>query len=249
MRLANKTALITGGADGFGRAIAERFSAEGATVVIADINYEGAKSVSETLPNSSLAIKCDVSNREEVHQAVTKTIATSNNLNIVVNNAGWSHKNKPLLEVDEASLRKVYEVNVFSIYYMVQSIVPIWRQQGSGVMINVSSTAGQRPRPGLTWYNSTKGAVSLLTRSLALELAPDNIRVCGIAPVLGTTGLLETFIGKPDTAENRQQFLKTIPLGRLCDPTDVANAALYLASAEASFITGVILDVDGGRSI
>lgn len=249
MRLKNKKVLVTGGASGFGKAIAERFSHEGAKVAIADLTLVSATAVAAPLPNRSLAIQCDVSKRDEVDYAVTCTIEEFNGLDIVVNNAGWSHKNQSLLDVDEATLRKVYEVNVFSIYHMVQSVVPYWQNKKKGVMINVSSTAGQRPRPGLTWYNSTKGAVSLLTRSLAVELAPDNIRVCGIAPVLGTTGLLETFMGKPDTPKNRQQFLNTIPLGRLCDPKDVANAALYLASDEAEFITGVILDVDGGRSI
>ena len=249
MRLEGKTALVTGGADGFGRAIARRFSTEGCSVAIADINHSGAVSVAESLRGRSLAIECDVSKGEDVSEAVKQTAGELGTPDIVVNNAGWSHKNQPLLDTDEATLRRVYEINVFSIYHMVQAVVPLWREQGSGAMINISSTAGQRPRPGLTWYNSTKGAVSLMTRSLAVELAPDNIRVCGIAPVLGTTSLLETFIGKPDTPENRQKFLSTIPLGRLCDPLDVANAALYLASDDAAFITGVILDVDGGRSV
>ncbi len=249
MRLRGKTALVTGGADGFGRAIAQRFSSEGAKVVIADINLPGAAGVSDSLPGRSLAVECDVSRGADIRNAVDKTAGEFGVPDIVVNNAGWSHKNQPLLDTDEAALRKVYETNVFSIYHMVQAVVPMWRGTGSGVMINISSTAGHRPRPGLTWYNSTKGAVSLLTRSLAVELAPDNIRVCGIAPVLGTTGLLETFIGKPDTPENRRSFLSSIPLGRLCDPMDVANAALYLASEDAGFITGAILDVDGGRSV
>lgn len=250
MRLKGKTALVTGGADGFGRAIAQRFSSEGARIMIADINHSGSRKVSADLPVKSSTVVCDVSKGHQVQEAVALTEKELGEINIVVNNAGWSYRNQPLLDIDEATLRRVYEINVFSIYHMVQAVVPLWRERGSGgVMINVSSTAGQRPRPGLTWYNSTKGAVSLLTKSLAVELASDRIRVCAIAPVLGTTGLLETFIGKPDTLENRKQFLDTIPLGRLCDPMDVANAALYLASDEASFITGVVLDVDGGRSV
>lgn len=249
MRLDGKTALVTGGASGFGKAIAERFASKGAAVAIADINFDGAKQTVREISTRSIAIECDVSSGESVLRAARATENELGHPSIVVNNAGWSHQNQPLLDTDEASLRKVYEINVFSIYHMVQAVVPKWREQRSGVMINISSTAGQRPRPGLTWYNSTKGAVSLLTRSLAVELAPDNIRVCGIAPVLGTTGLIETFIGKPDTPENRRKFLNTIPLGRLCDPKDVANAALFLASDDADFITGVILDVDGGRSI
>lgn len=250
MRLKGKTALITGGADGFGKAIAQQFSSHGALVTIADINQLGAENVVRELPCKSVTIKCDVSDGEQVKRAVETAEKKFGEIDIVVNNAGWSYRNQPLLNIDEDTLRRVFEINVFSIYHMVQAVVPLWRQRGQGgVMINISSTAGQRPRPGLTWYNSTKGAVSLLTKSLAVELAPDQIRVCGIAPVLGTTGLLETFIGKPDTPENRQQFLNTIPMGRLCAPIDVANAALYLASDEASFITGVILDVDGGRSV
>ncbi|MCY3879600.1 MAG: SDR family oxidoreductase [Rhodobacteraceae bacterium] len=249
MRLAGRTALITGGAEGFGRAITERFSAEGAAVMIADINDASAAQVAAALPGEARAVHCDVAMGADVANAVEETREWSGTPRIVVNNAGWSHRNQPLLDVDEATLRRVYDINVFSIYHMVQAIVPHWRAEGGGVMINVSSTAGQRPRPGLTWYNSSKGAVSLMTRSLAVELAPDQIRVCGIAPVLGTTGLLETFIGKPDTPGNRQQFLSTIPLGRLCDPQDVANAALFLASDEAGFLTGLILDVDGGRSV
>ena len=249
MRLEGKTALITGGADGFGKAIAERFSIEGASVAVADINAHGASDVAASLTGRAAAVCCDVSQSSDVARAVAETQRLLGAPHIVVNNAGWSHRNQPLLDVDEATLRRVYEINVFSIYHMVQAVVPLWRDQGGGVMINVSSTAGQRPRPGLTWYNSTKGAVSLLTKSLAVELAPDRIRVCGIAPVLGTTGLLETFIGKPDTPENRRRFLDTIPLGRLCDPRDVANAALFLASDEADFLTGLIMDVDGGRSV
>ena len=249
MRLDGKIALITGGADGFGKAIAERFSAEGAAVSIADINSDGADAVADSLGERAIAVHCDVSSGDQVQTAVDKTIEAFGVPHIVVNNAGWSHRNQPLLDVDEATLRRVYEINVFSIFHMVHAVVPHWRNQSGGVMINVSSTAGLRPRPGLTWYNSSKGAVSLMTKSLAVELASDQIRVCGIAPVLGTTALLETFIGKPDTPENRKKFLNTIPLGRLCDPSDVANAALYLASDEASFLTGLILDVDGGRSV
>lgn len=249
MRLEGKAALVTGAADGFGRSIAGRFVAEGARVAVVDINGDGAASASRELGANATAITCDVSKATEVTSAVNGALAEFGRLDIVVNNAGWSHRNSPLLEVDEDTLRRVYEVNVFSIFHMVRAIVPHWRGSGGGVMINVSSTAGSRPRPGLTWYNSSKGAVSLMTKSLAVELAPDNIRVCGVAPVLGTTGLLETFIGKPDTPENREKFLSTIPLGRLCDPEDVANAVLYLSSDEAAFITGSILDVDGGRSV
>ena len=157
--------------------------------------------------------------------------------------------NASLLEVTEDEFDRVYAINVKSIYHMVNAAVPVLRAQKSGVIINIGSTAGIRPRPGLTWYNGTKGAVNLLSRSLAAELAPDHIRVNCIAPVMGATGLLEAFMGVPDTAENRARFLATIPLGRLSTPEDIANACLYLASDEAEFITGVILEVDGGRTI
>ena len=249
MRLAGKRALVTGAASGFGLAISRRFAAEGAVVAMADINAGGVSSEAAAIGDAAIGLACDVASAAEVREAVGKAIAGFGGLDIVVNNAGWSHRNQPLLDVDEATLRRVYEINVFSIYHMVQAIVPHWRQAGGGVMLNVSSTAGARPRPGLTWYNSTKGAVTLLTKSLAVELAPDNIRVCGVAPVLGETALLETFIGGPDTPEARQKFLGTIPLGRLCRPEDVANAILYLGSDEAGFLTGAVLEVDGGRSI
>lgn len=250
MRLKDKTALVTGAASGFGRGIAQRFVAEGAKVAIVDLNGDGASSVAESLGEAAMPITCDVSKAEDVQRAVKATIEAFGEIDIVVNNAGWSHRNQPLLDVDEETFRKVYDVNVLSIFHMTKAIVPHFRERGGGgVMINVGSTAGIRPRPGLTWYNSSKGAVNLMTRSLAVDLAPDKIRVCGLAPVMGATGLLETFMGMPDTPENRAKFLGTIPLGRLCTPEDMANAALYLASDEAEFITGVILEVDGGRTI
>ena len=170
-------------------------------------------------------------------------------LDIVVNNAGWTHRNQPLLDVDEATFDRVYAINVKSIFHMVHAVVPVLRKQRSGVILNIGSTAGMRPRPGLTWYNSSKGAVNLMSKSLAVELAPDNIRVNVICPVMGATGLLESFMGVPDTPENRQRFIATIPLGRLSQPKDIARAAVYLASDEADFITGVEFPVDGGRTV
>lgn len=249
MRLKNKTAIITGAASGFGREIARRFAIEGAKVAIADLNEEGAKAVADEIGPSALAITCDVSDGEQVTAAVETAIEAFGKIDIIINNAGWSHKNQPLLDVDLETFKRVYEINVDSIYHMTHAAVPHWQETGGGVMINVGSTAGIRPRPGLTWYNSSKGAVNLLTKGLAVELAPDNIRVCCLAPVMGATALLETFMGMPDTPDNRAKFLSTIPLGRLCEPEDMANAALYLASEEANFITGVILEVDGGRTI
>ncbi|PDT01633.1 SDR family oxidoreductase [Rhizobium chutanense] len=249
MRLRDKTALVTGAASGFGRAIARRFAAEGANVAIVDLNSPAAQTVAADIGGSAMAVKCDVSKGDQVAEAVAAVIDRFGKVDIVVNNAGWSHKNQPLMEVDFAAFKRVYEINVDSIFHATKAVVPHWRTIGGGVMINVGSTAGIRPRPGLSWYNSSKGAVNLMTKTLAVELAPDGIRVCGLAPVMGATALLETFMGLPDTPENRSKFLASIPLGRLCEPEDMANAALYLASDEASFITGVILEVDGGRTI
>ncbi|HEU0223508.1 MAG TPA: glucose 1-dehydrogenase [Paracoccaceae bacterium] len=248
-RLAGKTSIVTGAASGFGRAMAERFAAEGAWVALLDINEAGAREVADGIGEAALALRCDVSVGADVAAAVDEVRRAYGSIDIVVNNAGWSHRNQPLLEVDEATFRKVLDINVMSIFHMVKAVVPHWRERGGGVMLNIGSTAGIRPRPGLTWYNASKGAVNLMTRSLAVELAPDRIRVNCIAPVMGATALLETFMGLPDSPENRAKFIATIPLGRLSTPEDIANAALYLVSDEASFVTGVVLEVDGGRTI
>ncbi|MEM7696083.1 MAG: SDR family oxidoreductase [Pseudomonadota bacterium] len=248
-RLSDKTAIVTGAASGFGREIARRFVAEGAKVAIVDLNEEGANTVAKELGAAAIAIKCDVSSGADVENAVSKTAEEFGKVDIAINNAGWTHKNQPLMDVDFETFRRVYAINVDSIFHMTKSIVPHWRDHGGGVMINVGSTAGIRPRPGLSWYNSSKGAVNMMTKTLAAELAPDKIRVCGLAPVMGATALLEAFMGVPDTPENRAKFIATIPMGRLSEPKDMANAALYLASDEAEFITGVVLEVDGGRTI
>lgn len=249
MRLQGKTALVTGAASGFGKGIAETFVREGARVAVVDLNAEGARAVAAELGENAIAIACDVSRADDVARAVEETCAAFGTLNIAVNNAGWSNPNRPLMETDEATFRKILDINVMSIFHMTQACVPVWRKAGGGVMINIGSTAGIRPRPGLTWYNASKGAVNLVSRSLAAELAPDHIRVNCIAPVIGATALLEQFMGVPDTPENRAKFVATIPLGRMSTPRDIANAALYLASDEADFITGVVLEVDGGRTI
>lgn len=248
-RLAGKTTLVTGAASGFGRAIAHRFAEEGAKVAIVDLNEAGARDVAAEIGEDAMAVKADVSVGADVSAAVAASLEAFGSLDVVVNNAGWSHKNQPLLDVDEATFRKVFDINVTSIFHMTHAVVPHWRERGSGVMLNVGSTAGIRPRPGLTWYNASKGAVNLMTKSLAVELAPDGIRVCGLAPVMGATALLETFMGMPDTPENRKKFIATVPLGRLSEPKDMADATLFLASDEAAFLTGVILEVDGGRTI
>lgn len=249
MRLQGKTALVTGAASGFGKGIAETFAREGARVAVVDLNGAGAQAVADSIGEAAIALTCDVSQGDQVAGAVAATHDAFGRLDIAVNNAGWTNPNRPLMETDEATFRKIYDINVLSIFHMTKSCVPLWRQQGGGVMLNIGSTAGIRPRPGLTWYNSSKGAVNLMSRSLAAELAPDRIRVNCIAPVMGATGLLEQFMGVPDTPENRAKFVATIPWGRMSEAQDIANAALYLASDEAEFVTGVVLEVDGGRTI
>lgn len=214
MDLNGKTALITGAASGFGKAI---------------------------------GVTADVTARADLDAAVKATTDAFGVPDIVINNAGMTHRNQPLLDVDEATFDRVFAVNVKSIYNMVQAVVPAMRDHGGGVILNVGSTAGIRPRPGLTWYNGSKGATNMLSKSLAVELAPWKIRVNAICPVMGATPMLADFMGAPDTPANREKFLGSIPLGRLCEPEDVADAAVYLATAD--FITGVALPVDGGRTI
>ncbi len=249
MRLQNKIALVTGAASGFGEEIAKTFAREGAQVAVVDMNEDGANRVAAEIGQQAMPVVCDVSQAADVAAAVAATSEAFGGLDIVVNNAGTSHRNRPMLEVDEAEFERVFSVNVRSIFHMAHAAVPVLRARGGGVIINVGSTAGLRPRPGLTWYNGSKGAVNMLSKSMAVELAPDSIRVNCLCPVMGETALLETFMGVPDTPENRAKFVATIPLGRLSQPRDIANAALYLASDEAAFITGVLLEVDGGRTV
>ncbi|TAL81866.1 MAG: glucose 1-dehydrogenase [Candidimonas sp.] len=248
-QLDNKVAIITGAGGGFGEGIAKLFAKEGAKVVIADINLEAAKRVAAQIGSSAMAIKTDVSSKSDVDELVNKSHSEFGSVDIVVNNAGTTHKNQPMLDVDEATFDRVFNVNVKSIYHMTRAVVPLMRAQGRGVILNIGSTAGIRPRPGLTWYNASKGAVNLLSKSMAVELAPDKIRVNAICPVMGVTGMFELFMGLPDTPENRAKFSSTIPLGRFCQPSDIAAAALFLASDAAEFMTGVEFPVDGGRTI
>lgn len=248
-QLKGKVAIVTGAGSGFGKAIAELYVREGAKVVLADINFDAVSKVSKSLGASALACHADVSKKEDIEAMVSQAIANFGTVDIIVNNAATTHPNQPLLDVDEATFDRLFDVNVKSIFYTVHALVPLFREKGGGVILNVGSTAGIRPRPGLTWYNASKGAVNLLSKSLAVELGPDNIRVNAICPVMGETGMLELFMGVPDTPENRAKFVSTIPLGRLCRPEDVAAAALYLASDNASFINGVEFPVDGGRIV
>jgi len=245
MRLANKTALVTGAASGFGEGIARAYASEGARVLVADINTAGAARVAAEI--GGRAIGGDVAKAADIQAMVDDAMSAWGRLDIVVNNAGWTYRNQPSLDVTEEEFDRVYAVNVKSIFLMAKAAIPAMRQGGGGSFLNISSTAGLRPRPGLTWYNGTKGAVNTISQAMAQEYARDNIRVNAVCPVIGTTGLLEAFMGVPDTPENRARFLATIPLGRMSTPADIANACVWLAEDASSFITGVLLPVDGGR--
>ena len=248
MDLKDKVAIVTGAGSGFGEAIARALSAEGALVGLLDLRLEQAQRVVAELPKGrAIAIKADVSCGDDVHAGVTEVTRMWHTPSLVVNNAGFTHRNRSCLEVDEATFDRIFDVNVKSIFHMVQAVVPAMRDQGGGTIINIGSTAGIRPRPGLSWYNASKGAVNTLSKSLAVELAPWKIRVNAICPVMSVTGMFQDFIGGEDTPETRAKFLATIPAGRFCEPSDVAQAALYLAHSD--FITGIELPVDGGRTI
>jgi 3-oxoacyl-[acyl-carrier protein] reductase len=248
MRLKGKTALVTGGAQGFGLGIAQAFLREGARVAVLDINGEKAEEAAAALGEGAIAATCDVGQAASVDAAVAEVLSAFGRLDIVVNNAGISHRNQPMLDVTEEEFDRVFAVNVKSIYLMAKATVPHFRDHGGGVILNIGSTAGVRPRPGLAWYNGSKGAVNLLSKSMAVELAPDRIRVNAIAPVAGETPLLATFMGE-DTPEKRAQFRASIPWGRLSTPQDMGHAAVFLCSDEAEMVTGTVLTVDGGRCI
>jgi 3-oxoacyl-[acyl-carrier protein] reductase len=251
MRLQNKVAIVTGAGSGFGEGIAKRFAAEGAKVVVNDVNLGGATRVAaEITDRGDLAQVCtgDVSKDADVAALVRYAEETYGRLDIVVNNAGISHRNQPLLDVSEQEFDRIFQVNVKSLFLAARHAVPVFRKQGSGCFVNIASTAGVRPRPGLVWYNGSKGAVITISKAMAVELAPNKIRVNCINPVAGETPLLATFMGE-DTPARRAQFIASIPLGRLSQPRDIANAALFLASDDADFITGVCLEVDGGRCV
>ncbi|PKO64508.1 MAG: 3-oxoacyl-ACP reductase [Betaproteobacteria bacterium HGW-Betaproteobacteria-16] len=248
-RLSNKIAIVTGAGSGFGAAIARAYIKENAKVILADVNLEAARGIAAELGDNASAVACDVTQFDQVQAMVRHCVERFGVPSIVVNNAGTTHRNQSMLEVDEETFDRVFAVNVKSIYHMTRAVVPLMREKKDGVIINVGSVGGIRPRPGLTWYNSSKGAVKVMTKSMAIELAPDGIRVNLISPVMAPTGLLKDFMGVADTAENRARFVSTIPLGRMCDPVDVANTATFLASEDARFLTGIEMPVDGGRSI
>ncbi|MGI9462514.1 MAG: glucose 1-dehydrogenase [Aestuariivirgaceae bacterium] len=252
MRLAGKTAIVTGGASGFGKGIARRFAAEGAQVVVADLNEDGAMAVADEIASAggkAAHVRCDVSVNDDVKGMVDAALKAFGKLNIIINNAGMPQRNQPALDVDEETFDKLFQVNCKSLYLAAVHTVPVFRELGGGVMINTASTAGLRPRPGLTWYNGAKGGAITLTKAMAAEFAADNIRVNALCPVAGDTPMLAEFLGGAVTNEMYAKFVSTVPIGRLSTPLDIANAALFLASDEAAFLTGVCLEVDGGRCI
>jgi 3-oxoacyl-[acyl-carrier protein] reductase len=251
MRLRDRIAIVTGAGSGFGEGIATRFAREGARVVVNDVNVAGGERVAQAIVAAGGQAKfCagDVSKDADVSHLVAFALAAYGDLHVVVNNAGTTHRNQPLLDVAEAEFDRIYAVNVKSLFLMARHAVPHFRRRRDGVFITIASTAGVRPRPGLTWYNASKGAAIVTSRSMAAELAPDNIRVNVINPVAGETAMLADFMGQ-DTPEIRAKFVASIPLGRLSLPSDIATAAVFFASEEASFITGACLEVDGGRCI
>ena len=253
MRLKDKVAIVTGAGSGFGEAMAKLFAQHGASVAVADVRKDAADRVASEITSSgaqAFSVNVDVTSGQQVEAMVQATLERFGKLDIIVNNAGITHKSQPMLEVDEATFDRVFAVNVKSIFHTAKSVVPVFERFGSGVILNIASTAAVRPRPGLTWYSGSKGAASLLTKSMAVELAPKNIRVCALNPAMGVTALLSDFLpGGVDTPETRAKIISTIPMGRLSQPEDIAQAALFLVSDEAAFITGVCLEVDGGRCI
>ncbi len=253
MRVQDKSIIVTGAGQGIGKGIALRLAAEGAKVVVNDIDAGLGESVVKEIVDAggtASFVAADVTNSAQVKALVDATVQRYGRLDVMVNNAGWTHRNRPALDVPEDEFDKCYAVNVKSVYLATVHATPVFRTQGGGSFINIASTAGVRPRPGLTWYNGSKGAVITTSKSLAAELGPDNIRVNCVNPVFNPeTGLSAEFAGGPLTDERLAKFRATIPLGRFSTALDVANAVLYLASDEAAFISGVCIEVDGGRCV
>ncbi len=247
-RLDGKVAIITGAAAGFGEGMARRFAAEGAKVIVGDLNAKGAERVAGEIGNGAIPVTADVTQREDIEALSDAGLKAFGRIDIMVNNAGYTHRNGALTEVDEETFDLITAVNMKAIYHATRIVVPVMERQGGGCIITTASTAGLRPRPGLTWYNASKGWAITATKSMAVELAPKKIRVNCLCPVAGETGMLAQFMGE-DTPEMRAKFKAVIPLGRFSTPLDIANAALWLASDEAEFITGVALEVDGGRCV
>ena len=248
MRLKGKKAIVTGGASGFGEGIVRKFVSEGADVLIADLNIEAAQKLSDELGTSVQASETNVAKNDSVLKMVALASAELGGVDILVNNAGITHLPAPMEEVSDEDFDKVFAVNCKSVFLTAKHIVPIFKSQRSGVILNVASTAGVSPRPHLNWYNASKGWMNNATKGMAVELASSGIRVNAINPVAGETPLLKMFMGE-DTPEMRDKFLSTIPLGRFSTPEDMGNAACFLCSDEASMLTGVCMEVDGGRCI
>lgn len=248
MRLDGKTAIVTGGASGFGAGIVRKFAAEGARVMIADLNGDAAAALAEDLGEAALARQVNVAEAAEVEASAEAMEAAWGRTDILVNNAGVTHMPAPTETVSEEDFDRVFAVNCKAIYLAARVFVPRMKAQGAGAILNMSSTAGLSPRPNLSWYNASKGWVNTATKSLAVELAPSGIRVNALNPVAGETPLLSSFMGQ-DTPEMRAKFLSTIPIGRFSTPEDMGNAACYLCSDEAGMVTGVLMEVDGGRCI
>jgi 3-oxoacyl-[acyl-carrier protein] reductase len=248
MRLSGKSAIVTGGASGFGAGIVRRFILEGARVVIADLDGDAAEAMAAELGDAALALQVDVANADDVAMMVKTTVRSMGGLDILVNNAGIGHKPEPMESLSEEVFDRLFEVNIKSIYRTAQQVVPIMKKNGVGAILNIGSTGGVSPRPNLTWYNASKGWVITATRSMAIELAASGVRVNALNPVAGETPLLKTFMGE-DTPEIRAKFLASIPIGRFSTPDDMGAAACFLCSDDASMITGVALEVDGGRCI
>lgn len=248
MRLDGKTAIVTGAASGFGAGIARKFAAEGARVMVADLNGVGAADIATEIGNGAISQTVNVADEASVAAMAHAATQAWGDVDIIVNNAGVTHLPTPLDEVSEADFDRVFAVNCKSIFFIAKSFVPAMKARRAGVILNVSSTAGLSPRPNLNWYNASKGWVNTATKTMAVELAPFGIRVNALNPVAGETPLLASFMGQ-DTPEMRAKFLSTIPLGRFSTPQDMGNAACFLCSDEASMITGTLMEVDGGRCI
>jgi 3-oxoacyl-[acyl-carrier protein] reductase len=254
MRLKDKVAIVTGGASGFGAGIVRRFAAEGARVIVADLNLEGALDLVAELGEHTRAVRVDVTDAQDVRLMMEAAELHFGRLDILVNNAGVTHLPQPLEDVSEADFDRVCAVNMKAIYRAMVQAVPRLKANPPGaggirgVVLNVASTAGVSPRPRLAWYNASKGWVITATRATAVELAPFGIRVNALNPVAGETPLLKSFMGE-DTPEMRAKFLSTIPIGRFSQPEDLGHAAVYLCSDEASMVTGVCMEIDGGRCI
>ncbi len=251
MRLPDKIAVITGAGSGFGAAMAERFSQEGATVVCVDLNGDSAKATADRISGAggrAFAAQCDVSDGDSVRAMVDAVVQEAGPFEVLINNAAVTQKPSRIAKIRETELDRMFAVNVKSLYHMSCHALPVLRKRGGGSVINIASVAAMRPRPGMTWYNASKAAVIVVTQSMAAELAPDKIRVNAIAPAVGRTPMFDAMFGDDATAA-QDRLAEALPLGRLCEPSDIASAAVFLTSDEANYITGVVLPVDGGRLV